>query len=30
MNGRKRILELYDLRTNVENLAAIFSEHIKP
>jgi glycosyltransferase involved in cell wall biosynthesis len=30
MNGRKRILNEYDLRTNVEKLAAIFAEHIKP
>jgi glycosyltransferase involved in cell wall biosynthesis len=29
-NGRKRILARYDLRTNVEALAAIFAEHIKP
>jgi glycosyltransferase involved in cell wall biosynthesis len=29
MNGRKRILAQYDLRTNVENLAAIFAEHVK-
>jgi glycosyltransferase involved in cell wall biosynthesis len=29
MNGRKRILEQYDLRANVEKLAAIFAEHIK-
>jgi glycosyltransferase involved in cell wall biosynthesis len=28
MNGRKRILHEYDLRTNVENLATIFTEHI--
>jgi glycosyltransferase involved in cell wall biosynthesis len=30
INGRKRILAQYDLRTNVEKLAAIFAEHIKP
>ena len=30
INGRKRILAQYDLRTNVEALAAIFAEHIKP
>jgi glycosyltransferase involved in cell wall biosynthesis len=29
MNGRKRILAQYDLRTNVEALASIFVEHIK-
>jgi glycosyltransferase involved in cell wall biosynthesis len=30
MNGRKRILDQYDLRANVEMLAAIFAEHVKP
>jgi glycosyltransferase involved in cell wall biosynthesis len=30
MNGRKRILEEYDLHANVETLAAIFAENIKP
>jgi len=30
MNGRKRILEEYDLQTNVEKLANIFAEHVKP
>jgi len=30
MNGRKRILEEYDLGNNVERLAAIFAENIKP
>jgi glycosyltransferase involved in cell wall biosynthesis len=30
INGRKRILTQYDLRTNVEALASIFAEHIKP
>jgi colanic acid/amylovoran biosynthesis glycosyltransferase len=30
MNARQRILEQYDLRTNVEKLAAIFAEQIKP
>jgi glycosyltransferase involved in cell wall biosynthesis len=30
MNGRRRILEEYDLRANVEKLAAIFTENVKP
>lgn len=29
-NGRKRVLDQFDLRTNVEKLAAIFAEHINP
>jgi glycosyltransferase involved in cell wall biosynthesis len=30
MNGRKRILDHYDLRANVEKLAAIFAAHVQP
>jgi glycosyltransferase involved in cell wall biosynthesis len=30
VNGRKRILEQYDLRANVESLAAIFAAQISP
>jgi glycosyltransferase involved in cell wall biosynthesis len=30
INGRKRILEQYDLRANVEQLAAIFATQVKP
>jgi colanic acid/amylovoran biosynthesis glycosyltransferase len=30
MNGRKRILDEYDLGANVEKLAAIFAQNIKP
>jgi colanic acid/amylovoran biosynthesis glycosyltransferase len=30
INGRKRILAQYDLRTNVAKLAAIFAEQIRP
>ena len=29
-NGRKRVVEHYNLRKNVERLAAIFSERVKP
>jgi len=28
-SGRARVAELYDLRRNVENLAAIFAERVK-
>jgi glycosyltransferase involved in cell wall biosynthesis len=30
VNGRKRVLEQYDLRANVERLASIFTEQINP
>jgi glycosyltransferase involved in cell wall biosynthesis len=28
-SGRKRVVEQYNLRTNVQRLATIFSEHVK-